>query len=278
MRMIAGAFLSLLLLTGAETAPQRIVSMNLCTDALVLELAPRESIVSVSFLAVDPDLSPKAREAQGIPLNRGQAEEILALEPDLVVAGRYTKRSAVALLQRLGVPLIELDIPNSIAATQSHIRRLARALGQIDRGEAVIAQLDARLNAIKPSDEHPLGLIYHPNGFTTGAGTLVDELLARAGIDNLAAHNGLSGWGNQSLEQILLAAPDLLIFVNSGDQQPAIAREILEHPAMRHLRSQILAVDIPGHYWLCAGPWMVEAVERLAEVRQRWSHNRDARP
>ncbi len=270
--------LSLALLANAEAAPQRIVSMNLCTDALVLELAPRESIVSVSFLAVDPDLSAKAREAQGIPLNRGQAEEILALEPDLVVAGRYTKRSAVALLKQLGVPLIEMDIPNSITATYRHIRRLAKALGQVERGEQVIAKLDARLNAIEPSEPHPLGLVYNPNGFTSGAGTLVDELLGRAGIDNLAALTGLSGWGNQSLEHILLAGPDLLIFANNGDQQPAIAREILDHPAMRHLRSQVLVVDIPGYYWLCAGPWLIEALERFAKARQVWSQNQHDHP
>ena len=72
---------------GAE-APRRVVSINLCTDQLALAVAAPGQLVSVSELARDPALSAMASRAAAIPSNRGRAEEVLALRPDLVLASR----------------------------------------------------------------------------------------------------------------------------------------------------------------------------------------------
>src|SRR5262249_10027333 len=74
----------------AQAAPQRIVSMNLCTDQLALMLVDRSRIVSISFLGADPAESPLAAMAKGVPINHGLAEEVIAQKPDLVLTGRYT--------------------------------------------------------------------------------------------------------------------------------------------------------------------------------------------
>ncbi len=259
--------------TPVEAKPQRIVSINICADALVLELAPRASIASVTFLATDSDYSPKASAAQGIPVNRGKAEEILALQPDLVVAGRYTGQTTVRLLRSLGFNLVELEMPVSIAQAREQIHRLATALEEPARGDAVIAQLDARLDAVKEAGDsrRPLAAIYQPNGFTAGQGSLADEMLGWAGIDNLAARVGIRFWGNLSLEQLILATPDLLIVEPGTKSGPALARQLLSHPALEHLKSRVMTLEIPSRYWSCAGPWLVEPIERLAAARRAWA-------
>jgi iron complex transport system substrate-binding protein len=93
--------------------PHRIVSMNLCTDELVLRLADRQNIVSITWKAREPDQSNAADLAQGIPINHGLAEEIIPLKPDLLLAGVYTTRPTVALLKRAGMRAVDADLPRS---------------------------------------------------------------------------------------------------------------------------------------------------------------------
>ncbi len=62
--------------------PRRIVSMNLCADQMVLQLAEPGTVLSVSFLTANPAESPMAHLTDGLVLNRGQAEEAIALDPD----------------------------------------------------------------------------------------------------------------------------------------------------------------------------------------------------
>ena len=88
---------------GQQVRAKRVVSTNLCTDQLLLLIAKRSRIASVSYLARDPLFSHLANRARDIPINHGLAEEILPLEPDLVLVGSHTIRPTTVLLRKLGI-------------------------------------------------------------------------------------------------------------------------------------------------------------------------------
>ncbi len=249
--------------------PQRIVSINICGDLLALSLAPRARIASVTFLAADPIMSPIASVADGVPLNYGKAEEVLALQPDLVLAGRYTTRTTVALLERLGYPVIELDIAQSLDDVRAQIRTAAVAMGVREAGEEMIAALDARIEAAAAQrrEIRPLAAVYGPNGFTPGPRTLSGSLIELAGFENLAARAGILYWGNLSLEHLLLAQPDVLIVETEHHHAQALAGQILAHPALMRLRERITVAEVPRPLWSCPGPWIIDALDRLAAAR-----------
>ena len=90
--MLAGLWLVGMASGAAAERPQRVVSMNLCTDQLAMLLAAPGQLISVSYLAQDARSSAMAEAAQGFEMNHGLAEEIAFLRPDLVLAGRYTTR------------------------------------------------------------------------------------------------------------------------------------------------------------------------------------------
>ena len=96
---------------SAADKPQRVASLNVCTDQLVLALLQRPRIASITFLAVNADTSYYHQKAHGIAINYGTAEEILGVKPDLIVAGSYTTPATTALLRKLGlrVELFEPD-------------------------------------------------------------------------------------------------------------------------------------------------------------------------
>ncbi len=92
----------------AAARPARIVSLNLCTDILLYELADRSQIASLSFLAADPNLSIIAGKLGDIPINYGRAEEVRLLDPDLVLAGDFGAQFAVSILKEHGYHVVQL--------------------------------------------------------------------------------------------------------------------------------------------------------------------------
>lgn len=262
---------------GAEP-PSRIASLNLCADELVLRLADRENVATLTWLSREHAASNLAELAAGIPLNHGLAEEILPLQPDLVIAGRYTTRIAVAFLRREGLPLVELDVPRSLAEVMEQIRQIAALVGHPERGEAMIAEMQAGLDRFAPAadDWRPRAFILRPNGFAVGAGSLVDSLLEHAGLRNAAAELGLDGQSQVPLETVLLKDADLLIVDANDRHAPALATEMLRHPALLRMGRRIEILPLPTRWWTCAGPMLTKAVAHLAEAAERARQVRSA--
>ncbi|MGQ0568977.1 MAG: ABC transporter substrate-binding protein [Armatimonadota bacterium] len=277
-RAAAAALLCVAAAAGAEPheqpPPQRIVSMNLCADELVLRLAAPGTVRSVTWLARDPSNSTVARQAQSVPVNHGLAEEIVPLEPDLVVAGVYTTRTTVALMKRLKAPVLELDVPNTLPDAMLQIQRVADALGRSDHGAALVESMKTAMTELvaeqrgaatgpAPRSEPPLAAVYRPNGFTVGAGSMVHDILTRAGLRNLAAERRIENYGLLPLDLLLLSQPDLLIMNSVDERPPALAYDVLKHPALKQEFGAARIVNMPAAWWTCAGPHLVDAIALL---------------
>jgi iron complex transport system substrate-binding protein len=248
--------------------PHRIVSLNLCADELVLRLADRENIASVTWLSRDPNNSNVSELAEEVTINHGLAEEIIPLNPDLVIAGIHTTRTAVALLKRVHFPLIELEVPRSLDEVRAQIRQVAAAIRETERGERVVADMDERLASIaRPAPVKRLrALVLNPNGFTTGAGSLVDNIITTAGLTNLAAGMGLGNYARIPLENVVMSDPDVLILNGRRDGPPSLATELLQHPVLSTL-AHTRTIVLPSRLWVCGGPAIVDAIELLSHFK-----------
>lgn len=258
----------------ATAAPVRVVSMNLCADELVLRLADRDQVLAVTYLARDPRGSTVASEAVGLPVTRGLTEEVVALRPDLVIAGAFTTRTTVGMLKRVGAPVLELGVPADLDGVRAQIRQVAAALGHPERGEAMVGKLDARLASIEPATRPLRALVMRPNAFTVAPGGLGDALIRAAGLVNVAAEIGRDRFGQVPLEAAALANADLIIVDEGAPNSPSLADTLLHHPVFRVLAREHLTVDIPNRLWTCPGPQVAEVVARLAEA----ANAREPRP
>ncbi|MEQ1863628.1 MAG: ABC transporter substrate-binding protein [Micropepsaceae bacterium] len=266
-------FLILLLLMMALPAsakPQRIVTTNVCADQLALALADRDRIVSVSRMAIEPQISNFAEIARGLPVNGARAEEIVQLKPDLVLGDIYTGIRATRLAETLGVPIHMVGVGASLADIRQIIRDTAKVLGEDQRGAAMIGEMDARIaRAQSTGGATVTALVYEPNGVTSGNGTLTHDVLQVAGLTNLAPKLMSGSYGAVPLEAVVAAAPQLLILDDSYTGSSSRAQAILHHPAFRSLEGKTVLFNMPSRLWLCPGPWVAEAVERLAAERTR---------
>jgi iron complex transport system substrate-binding protein len=269
-RVVIGVILEVLCVC-ASAEPQRIVSMNLCTDQLLLLLAP-ERVVSVSMLAADPRASTMAETAARLPLNHGYAEEIIRFEPDLVVAGRYTTRATARLLRKLGYMVLELEPALRLADVPAQLRRLGDAVGESERAARLIAEFDARLEQLTPAPgARPLFADYNMNGWVSGRGTLMTDIAEAAGLTSLGAELGIEGVRQISLERLLLARPALIVLASRWDDAPALAPQILRHPAFQRLTAQAQVARIAESDSACGLPSSLDAVAALSAARLRLS-------
>ena len=249
-------------------APGRVVSINLCTDQLAMLLAAPGQLVSVSHLALDPRSSAMAAEAAAYPVNHGQAEEVFLLAPDLVLAGTFTPRATLAMLDRLGIPVVTLAPAGSLADVREGMIAVGRALGRGAEGAAMARRFDADLAVLKDDPpRRPRAALYYANGYTLGGGTLSGEILAAAGFDNIAAEAGLTGGGVLPLERLVLADPDFIVM---GESYPGASRaeELLTHPALRTLMDTRAGGVFADRDWLCGTPHVLRAVAALREARR----------
>jgi iron complex transport system substrate-binding protein len=262
----------LALVAPAASKPQRIVTTNVCADQLALALVDRTRILSVSRMATEPEISNYTNEARGLRINNARAEEIVELKPDLILGDIYTGKGANRLAQTIGVPVHIVGYAASLEDVRKVIREAATALGEPERGEQLIAAMNAKIPNPEPRNTTPVtALVYEPNGLTSGAGTLTNDILAAAGLTNLAPKLTNQTYATVALETVVAAAPQLLILDDSYSRTASRAQSILRHPAFRALEGKTRLYNIPSRLWLCPGPWVGEAVERLAAERARLS-------
>ncbi|MEE3625512.1 ABC transporter substrate-binding protein [Nitrospirillum sp. BR 11752] len=263
--------------TGAP--PQRVVSLNLCTDQLAVLLLPPDRVAALSHLAADPTLSYVADRIGGIPLTQGGAEELLALKPDLVLAGRYTAQAAVRMAQAHHIPVVQVGLIADFDGIREQVRTVAAALGKSATGESLLADMDRRLAAAAPADgRRPTALSLAPGAFTSGAGTLTAAVMDAAGLANYPAAKGMTGYGYLTVEGIVADPPDLLITAASEtgtDHHPSLSGALIAHPALLRAippgRRPRLEENLLG----CGGPYTAEAVEALARARTEWLNRRE---
>jgi iron complex transport system substrate-binding protein len=250
--------------------PQRIVSLNLCTDQLLMQLVERERIRAVSYLAHDPASSALAGQARLIPATIGVAEEVIALDPDLVLAGTFSTRATVSILRRLGFEVVEFDPEYGFADIAANIRKLAQAVGEVERGEAMVRAMEAELARIPPPlpGKPPVYADYNANGYTSGEGALITQVANVAGFRTLGQELGIVGTRAVALEQLLVAGPELIDIGEQGDD-PALATEIYRHPALRRLFHEQASIALDRRDIECGSPLTLRAVRKLVAARQR---------
>lgn len=259
-------FVLLLLPSGYAEKPSRIVSMNLCTDELLVRLAEPERIAAITYFSADTGVSNISAEASRFHLIRSQAEEVMSLNPDLVFAGQFTERSTVALLRQLGYPVYLLELPRDFEGIRKNIRELARLVGEEARGRQLIQAMDAALAGLPPAPEGTArAIFYQRGGYTPGAETFEDAILRAAGAENISATNGIRHYGILSLEKLIAESPDLIVFSEFDKNRRSVGGGVLEHPALRR-SPKIRTVTLPARWLNCGGPSSVEAVRELRKA------------
>lgn len=241
-----------------EAKAPRIVSLNPCLDAILLEVAAEEQILALSHYSRDPSSSSiTADVAARFPVTGGTVEEVLALEPDLVLAGTFIAPATRQAFARLGIDVETFGSPTSIDHSYAQISYLASIAGHPAKGARFIEAIERGLE--QHGNVEPITtLVWQPGQIVPGEVTLVSEMLARNGFVSHSQAQGLKQADHVSLEALLADPPELVLVAGSSRGQ--------QHPLLRDLSgTQVETLDPQLLY--CGAGTLIALQRRLDGIR-----------
>ncbi|MBN2753047.1 MAG: ABC transporter substrate-binding protein [Rhodospirillaceae bacterium] len=264
--MLVGAFVGVV--ASSAAAKPRVMSLDMCTDQLVLALADPEQITSVTPTAFSPTASVFAGRAKayGVPVNGRTAEEAVAQKPDVVFIGGMWSGRTQRTLKQLGQTVVTFPMVNSVDDAIAQVRRAGEVLEQSVAASRIIAEIKAAQNRVpgNVSPQSPVTVLYLPGGYSFGDRTLVSDLLRMAGIRNVLADAGRVGMTSIDLEHLVLMRPDFVTINEApANGAPRQATVLLHHPALKRAAPEAKTFVFPSRLWLCGGAQTATALDYL---------------
>lgn len=254
--LAAFALMGLAGFAAAEPVRPTVVSLDYCADQYVLALADREQILAVSKDA-ERMFSLLRDKAAGIPKVRAAAEDVVALAPDVVVRSWGGDARALALYERFGIRTVQIGYAGDVEGTGQLLRDVAAQLGQGARAEVMLA---ARPAAREPSGARALYVT--PGGVSAGRETMIDSIMAWAGLAN--ANEG-TGWTSLPLERLVMEPPVLILAAFFGFDDDATDRwSVSRHPVMHRLMDGARVVDMDEARVSCSGWFVADEAAAIA--------------
>ncbi len=225
-----------------DAPPEQIASVSLGADEILLPLVGPERLAGVSYMAANPTISNVAGALDGVARADliGDPELLISLDADLVILTAYNNPAALDQLLDADVPLFLLDDFNTLDDIRANIRLLGEVTRTEIRAEALIAQMDARLEAVAQAvaGQAPVrALYYEPGGITYGAGSTVDQIITLAGGVNVVAEADLGPYPLIDAEFVIAADPDVILLGGWYAEQGDPLATLLADPAFAGLRA-----------------------------------------
>ena len=267
-----------------ERKPTRIVSLTYGTDEILVALVDLKRIRAFSRWAGDQEISFITREQLidvGLKVN-DNLEAILKLEPDLVVASSATSYDVVQSLENIGIKVYIASSPRNYEGMCRKIEHLAQAVGEADKGKALVEAMDQRMQQLEqrlsklPDQERKVAVAFNFTSAMGRRGDLLDNMLNKAHVINgvAAVTPPISEHGSVIISKEMVGGmgPDVFLLptwnYNNKQDVRGYAYEVKHDPAYKNLKAiknnQIKFVS--DKYRYVASQHIVEAVEAIAQT------------
>ncbi|MFP3867224.1 MAG: ABC transporter substrate-binding protein, partial [Desulfobacteraceae bacterium] len=246
--------------------PQRVVALAASITEIIFALGQGPRLKGVTQFSNYPAVAkslPKVGSYIHLDLER-----IMSLRPDLCIAIKDgNPKYAVDRLTDLGIPVYTVD-PRNLQGVMNSILEIGDLLGASTPAQELVADMQHRLDRVQSlvaqSPHRPR--VFLQIGIapivSAGSNTFLDELIARAGGQNLAA--GPLAYPRFTREQVLALRPEVIIITSmtrggAFEQIKADWSQWDHLPASQQQRIFVVDSDIFDR----PSPRMVEALEIL---------------
>lgn len=264
--------------------PSRIVSLTYGTDEILTEVVDTKRIQAYSRWAGDNEISFITKEqAQKVGCKvHDSLENILKLEPDLVVASIATSNDLVQSLEHMGIKVYIARSPHNYQEMCAKIVNLAEAVGEKAKGEALVSKMNERMQALEqrlsklPDSKRKVAVAFNFTSAMGRRGDLLDNMMTMAHVINGAAAvtPPISEHGSVviSKEMVVGINPDVFLLptwnFNNKQDIKGYAHAVKNDPAYRNVKAvkndQIKFVS--DKYRYVASQHVVEAIEAIAKA------------
>jgi iron complex transport system substrate-binding protein len=250
-----------------------IVSGILAGDEMLSRLVDQSRVRSVTYLADEPGISNVPDTySDDIFRNHGAVEEIISMEPDLVIVAAYSDATSVEMLLNAGIPIIRFANFHSYDDVRNNVRTLAKATGSEPQAKAWLSEMDKRIAEVQQrvaNRPKPRVLYYNLSGSTSGPGSMMDETINLAGGRNVIGETGLESYVQISPEMAISLQPDVILVSDWAAKGDKTAKQILQKdPAWKDVPAIInqRVYSVRGAWLTSGSPYRVTGVEAIARL------------
>ena len=222
--------------------PERILTYSLGHDELVLSLVTPDRIAAVGKFTANDSYSNVVDWVTDITIYEKGAENVLAQQPDLFIASKFTKADIVDLIKEAGVPVVRPALESSSEGNIPNILLLGYLLGVEERALELAAEIEERLAVVAervpalddPARPDVIAITrYSEKIYVPGNGTTEEGIIEAAGGANAAAREGLEGIQKVSIESVAAMNPEVILITQTGQSGgDALREDLLQHPAL----------------------------------------------
>lgn len=257
--------------------PQRIVTLALSSDEMALAMLPAQRLAALHYLADDPGISTEAAKAQAVTarVRDYNVEQLLSLQPDLVLAPDWNRQELIQTLRDAGLPVVVTKGPSSVAEVKEALQQIALAAGEPQAGQKLIEQMEmemadiaAKVQNIPQAQKKTVVLISHMASYG-GKGSLFDNMCRDAGVINGAAAVGLGKNDALTKEAIVAANPDVILvptWTKGKLDVDQVRQELLNDPALQSVKAirEKRLVQVSDAYLYCAAQDITKGIRGIA--------------
>ncbi len=256
-----------------DVPPTRIHSLSLGHSEILAALVDFDRLTAVYSFFVDEEQSNIAELSSGALMIGFDPEEVVALEPEVIVASRFTNADTVALMKGAGIPVARTSLENSALGNVPNILLMGYMVGAEVEAIALADELIARMQFISDvlaSDESPrvLSVSKWTSAFAAGSGSTEGGIIEQAGGINAAADSGIEGHQQVSIESIAAINPDVIIVPQPLDGANVFIEELTSSPALAEVpavKNGEIYYVLPRHHTTLSH-WNVRGIEGLATL------------
>jgi iron complex transport system substrate-binding protein len=258
------------------TPAQRIVSIAPSNTEILFAIGAGAQIVGRDQASDFPEDAKKITNIGGSDMTaKLNTEAILALQPDLVLAGSLNPPEQIKALEDLGIVVFTLPNPLDLDEMYTNLRTTAQLTGHEAEAETLIQSLQARVKVVSDKlstiEEKPL-VFYEIDStdakapWTPGPGNFIDTMIVMAGGRNVGAILK-DQWAQISLEELVKQDPDVIILGDAiwGGVTPELVKQRAGWDAMKAVKNdKIFPFD--DSLLSRPGPRLVDGLETLAKL------------
>lgn len=254
---------------------QKVVSLAPSTTEILYAIGAGAQVVGRDKNSDYPEDAKKVAEISGEGYGKVNAEAVLALGPDLVLAADITPQEQIKSLEDLGLTVFALPNPTELDGMYDNLRTVATLTGHTDETETLITSLKARVKAVEdklaPISSRPL-VFYEIDGtdpkapWTAGPGSFIETMIEMAGGSNVGS--GLKDqWAQISLEELVKQDPAIIVLGDTvfGGNTPELVKQRAGWDGLTAVKNdKIFPFD--DNLMSRPGPRLVDGLEALAKL------------
>ena len=232
--------LSIFVLSGCSSQTDRMVTDRESTEVniptkieKIISTAPSNTEVLMALglgdklVAIDKystDIEGINTELPQIDFLNPDAETIIGLEPDIVIASGHNKTGSVEdpfkAISEAGIPVVYIPSSDSIDGIYKDIEFIADVVNERSKGKEIVDDMKAQVEEIKAigdtiTDKKSVYFEISPAPYLSsfGKSTFLNEMIEIIGAKNIFENE--EGWVSPTAEAIIDANPDVII-TNAG--------------------------------------------------------------